>query len=40
LDLFKIKNQEINELLDSILNKIKDPYTVSEELSLLIFSNK
>ena len=40
LDLFKMKNREINELLDSILNKVKDPYTISEELSLLIFSNK
>jgi len=40
LGLFRNKNQEINELLDSMLNKTKDPYTVSEELSLLIFSNK
>jgi LAO/AO transport system kinase len=40
LELFKMKNNEINKLLDSMLNKIKDPYTVSEELSLLIFSNK
>ncbi len=40
LGLFRNKNQEINELLDSMLNKTKDPYTVSEELSLLILSNK
>ncbi len=40
LKVFKIKSNEINELLDSLLNKLKDPYTASEELSLLIFSNK
>ena len=40
LKVFIRKSQEIDELLDSLLNKIKDPYTASEELSLLIFSNK
>ena len=40
LKVFKIKSNEINELLDSLLNKIKDPYTASEELSLLVFSDK
>ncbi|MDQ6723152.1 MAG: methylmalonyl Co-A mutase-associated GTPase MeaB [Thermoproteota archaeon] len=40
LKVFKIKSQEIDKLLESMLNKIKDPYTASEELSLLIFSNK
>ncbi|HKG70062.1 MAG TPA: methylmalonyl Co-A mutase-associated GTPase MeaB [Segetibacter sp.] len=40
LEVFKSRSQEINDLLDSMLNKIKDPYTVAEELSLLIFSNK
>jgi len=37
---FEMKKEEINKLLNSMLNKTKDPYTVSEELSLLIFSNK
>ena len=40
LKVFKTKSKEINKLLDSLLNKSKDPYTASEELSLLIFSNK
>jgi hypothetical protein len=40
LELFKSRSQEINDLLDSMLNKVKDPYTVAEELSLLVFSNK
>ena len=40
LKVFKTKSNEINELLDLLLNKLKDPYTASEELSLLIFSNK
>ncbi|MBA3750360.1 MAG: methylmalonyl Co-A mutase-associated GTPase MeaB [Nitrosopumilus sp.] len=40
LEVFKLKNQQINELLDAMLYKIKDPYTASEELSLLVFSNK
>jgi len=39
LKVFKIKSEEINALLDSLLNKTSDPYTVSEELSLLIFPN-
>ncbi len=39
LQVFKIKSNEINELLDSLLNKTSDPYTISEELSLLIFPN-
>jgi LAO/AO transport system kinase len=40
LKVFKTKSNEINELLDLLVNKLKDPYTASEELSLLIFSNK
>ena len=40
LNIFKTKSNEINELLDLLLSKLKDPYTASEELSLLIFSNK
>ena len=40
LEVFQLKKHEIDELLDSMLNKIKDPYTVSEELSLLVFSIK
>ena len=40
LNVFKTKSNEINELLDLLVNKLKDPYTASEELSLLIFSNK
>jgi LAO/AO transport system kinase len=40
LNVFKTKSNEINELLDLLLSKLKDPYTASEELSLLIFSNK
>ena len=40
LQVFNSKSKEINKLLDSMLDKIKDPYTASEELSLLIFSNK
>ena len=40
LNVFKSKSNEINELLDLLLSKLKDPYTASEELSLLIFSNK
>ncbi len=39
LKVFKIKSDEINVLLGSLLNKTSDPYTVSEELSLLIFPN-
>jgi LAO/AO transport system kinase len=39
LKIFKIKSNEIDELLYSLLNKTKDPYTASEELSLLVFSN-
>ncbi|MDQ4074180.1 MAG: methylmalonyl Co-A mutase-associated GTPase MeaB [Thermoproteota archaeon] len=38
--IFEMKKGEINKLLNSMLDKTKDPYTVSEELSLLIFSNK
>jgi LAO/AO transport system kinase len=38
--IFEMKKEEIKQLLDSMLAKTKDPYTVSEELSLLIFSNK
>ncbi len=40
LKVFKTKSNEINELLDLLLSKLKDPYTASEELSLLIFSDK
>jgi LAO/AO transport system kinase len=40
LNVFKTKSNEINELLDLLLSKLKDPYTASEELCLLIFSNK
>jgi LAO/AO transport system kinase len=40
LEVFQLKKPVIDELLDSMLNKIKDPYTVSEELSLLVFSIK
>ncbi len=39
LDIFKLKGKEINKLIDSLIEKTKDPFTVSEELSLLIFSN-
>lgn len=39
LNLFKLKHKEINELIESMINKTKDPYTISEELSLLIFPN-
>jgi LAO/AO transport system kinase len=40
LKVFKTKSNEVNELLDLLLSKLKDPYTASEELSLLIFSDK
>jgi LAO/AO transport system kinase len=40
LKVFEINDKEINELINSMLRKDKDPYTASEELSLLIFSNK
>jgi LAO/AO transport system kinase len=40
LKVFKTKSNEINELLDLLSSKLKDPYTASEELSLLIFSDK
>jgi len=39
LNVFKIKSKEIDEILQSLLNKNKDPYSASEELTLLIFSN-
>ncbi len=39
LNAFRVKNKEIDEILQSLLNKNKDPYSASEELSLLIFSN-
>ena len=39
LDVFKVKSKEIDKILQSLLNKNKDPYSASEELSLLIFSN-
>lgn len=39
LDVFKNKSKEIDKILQSLLNKNKDPYSASEELSLLIFSN-
>lgn len=40
LKIFDIKSKEIDKILDSLLNKVKDPYVASEELSLLVFSNK
>jgi ATP phosphoribosyltransferase len=40
LNAFRVKNKEIDKILQSLLNKNKDPYSASEELSLLIFSNK
>src|SRR5919107_204569 len=40
LEVFQLNKPIIDELLDSMLNKIKDPYSVSEELSLLVFSIK
>ena len=39
LNVFKNKSKEIDKILQSLLNKNKDPYSASEELSLLIFSN-
>jgi len=39
LDVLKNKSKEIDKILQSLLNKNKDPYSASEELSLLIFSN-
>jgi LAO/AO transport system kinase len=39
LDVFKNKSKEIDKILQSLVNKNKDPYSASEELSLLIFSN-
>jgi putative protein kinase ArgK-like GTPase of G3E family len=40
LKVFDLKSKEINEIIDSIISKNTDPYTATEELSLLIFSNK
>lgn len=40
LKILNSNKLEINKLIDSMVNKSKDPYTVSEELSLLIFSSK
>lgn len=40
IEILNSKGSQINELIENMLDKVKDPYTVSEELSLLIFSNK
>ncbi|MGN6622656.1 MAG: hypothetical protein ACTHKK_00755, partial [Candidatus Nitrosocosmicus sp.] len=40
LKVFDLKSKEINEVIDSLIAKKTDPYTATEELSLLIFSNK
>jgi GTPase len=40
LKVFELKSKEINEVIDSLIAKNTDPYTATEELSLLIFSNK
>jgi putative protein kinase ArgK-like GTPase of G3E family len=40
LQLLNSKNLQIEKLVDSMLNKSKDPYSAAEELSLLIFSSK
>ncbi|HKX96330.1 MAG TPA: methylmalonyl Co-A mutase-associated GTPase MeaB, partial [Candidatus Nitrosocosmicus sp.] len=40
LQILNSKNMEINKLVDSMLDKSKDPYTAAEELSLLVFSSK
>lgn len=34
------KSMEISKLVDSLIDKSKDPYTAAEELSLLVFSSK
>lgn len=34
------KSMEISKLVDSMIDKSKDPYTAAEELSLLVFSSK
>ena len=40
LQLLDSKSLEIDKLVDSMLDKSKDPYSAAEELSLLIFSSK
>lgn len=40
IEILKSKSDQIGNLVESMMEKIKDPYTVSEELSLLIFPNK
>jgi LAO/AO transport system kinase len=40
LQVLNSKSTEINRLVDSMLEKSKDPYTAAEELSLLVFSGK
>ena len=40
LQVLNSKSIEINKLVDSMLDKSKDPYTAAEELSLLVFSSK
>ena len=40
LQVLNSKSTEINKLVDSMLDKSKDPYTAAEELSLLVFSGK
>ena len=40
LQLLDSKSLQIDKLVDSMLDKSKDPYSAAEELSLLIFSSK
>ena len=40
LQVLNSKSTEINKLVDSMLDKSKDPYTAAEDLSLLVFSGK
>ena len=40
LQVLNSKSTEINNLVDSMIDKSKDPYTAAEELSLLVFSSK
>jgi LAO/AO transport system kinase len=40
LQVLNSKSMEISKLVDSMIDKSKDPYTAAEELSLLVFSSK
>ncbi len=40
LQVLNSKRMEISKLVDSMIDKSKDPYTAAEELSLLVFSSK